>query len=182
MQVIKKNNFWSNGYLDRIKKGALFIYPTDTIYGLGCDATLFSAVKKARKVKGTNHPFSVVAPSKKWIRENCVVLKAHEKWISKLPGKYTLLLNMKNKNCVAKNVSFADTLGVRIPSCWTKNIARRLGRPIISTSANLSGQKPIKKPEETNITVDFFIDGGTLSGKASRIIDLTGKKAKMIRR
>ena len=54
---------------DMIEDGAVFIHPTDTIYGIGCDATNKEAVKKARDIKKSKQPFSVIAPSKDWIYE-----------------------------------------------------------------------------------------------------------------
>ena len=83
-------------FLDEIKSGIVFVYPTDTIYGIGCDATNSSSVLKVRNIKERNDlPFSVVAPSKDWIRDNCEVDAKAEQWLDKLPGPYTLILKLK---------------------------------------------------------------------------------------
>ena len=91
--------------IEKIKSGNIFIYPTDTIYGLGCDATNETAVNQIHSLKErTSKPFSVWAPSIGWIRKNCVVDKRAEQWLTKLPGPYTFILKLKNKNAVAKSV------------------------------------------------------------------------------
>ena len=76
--------------LNDIHKGAVFLCPTDTIYGLGCDARKDDAVKKIREIKGRqDRPFSVIAPTKNWIYENCHVDDNAREWIeNKLPGPY----------------------------------------------------------------------------------------------
>ena len=94
--------------LQRIKDGAVFICPTDTIYGLSCNALLEKSVAKIRKLKQRpDSPFSVWIPSLKWIERNCETTKNKEEqeWLKKLPGPYTFILPFKNKNVLAKNVA-----------------------------------------------------------------------------
>jgi L-threonylcarbamoyladenylate synthase len=182
MRIITKEEFWT-GHVDDVRNGKVFIYPTDTVYGIGCDATNPAAVKKARRIKKTKHPFSVIAPSKSWILKNCKLGSEAKRWLAKLPGPYTLILTMKRK-CVAPEVSFGKSLGIRIPNYWTKEIARRLDMPIITTSANISGKPTIKDKSGMKghcIAADFFIDAGVIDGKPSTIVDLTGKRAVRLR-
>ena len=82
----------------KIKEGAIFIYPTDTIYGIGCSALDKKAVKKIREIKGIadEKPLSIIVPSKLWIEENCRLDFQAQQWIDKLPGPYTLILPLKN--------------------------------------------------------------------------------------
>ena len=71
MQIVTKEEFLGSKafYLKRISGGAVFIYPTDTIYGIGCDATNDAAVKRIREIKHrSENPFSVAVPSKNWIK------------------------------------------------------------------------------------------------------------------
>jgi len=83
MQVITKKEFLDNkeGHIKKIKAGSIFIYPTDTLYGIGCDAGNESIVKKIREVKQTDQPFSVIAPSKDWIKQNLEYLPGFDQWL-----------------------------------------------------------------------------------------------------
>lgn len=165
--------------LDDISKGKIFIHPTDTIYGLGCDATNSDAVKKVRDIKERNTlPFSVIAPNKTWIRENCVVDEKVIEWLKKLPGPYTLILKLKNKNAIAKEVNNnMDTVGVRIINHWFHEAAKELNRPIISTSANRIGSDFMTSIDNLDISIkskiNFIIYEGEKSGKPSTIVNLT---------
>ena len=172
--------------LNEIVDGAVFIYPTDTIYGIGCDATNSDSVKKIRKLKArAENPFSVIAPSLEWVRENCIVTKDGEEWLDKLPGPYTLIFKLK-QDCVAKNVNPGlKTLGIRIPSHWIRNVAAEANVPIVTTSVNKSNEDYMTSLENLNPSIkkgiDFIIYEGEKEGKPSKIIDLTDK-VKVIKR
>ena len=110
-------------FVEDIKNGAIFIYPTDTIYGLGCDAENNESIGLIRKIKyrDKDKPISIIAPSKEWIKKHCIV---EDKLLEKyLPGPYTLILKKKDKNFL-KTVSSNDSLGVRIPDCEFTEIGR----------------------------------------------------------
>ncbi len=170
---------------ERILQGVLFIYPTDTIYGIGCNALDEKAVKKLRKIKKIpTKPVSVIAPSRDWIYENCVVPKKAEEWIKKIPGPYTLILKLKNKKCVAPSINpEADTVGIRIPQHWTTLFFRPLDVPIVTTSANVTGSMFMTKiedlDEEIEMHVDFAIYEGPIKGHASTIVNLSGNGVKV---
>jgi len=165
--------------LEEMQKGKIFIYPTDTVYGIGCNALIPESVTKIREAKNRMaSPFSVIAPNKDWIRENCTISQEAEKWIEKLPGPYTLILNLKNQEATAKEVNQnSGTLGVRIPEHWTTELFSKLEIPFVTTSVNLHGEPPLTslnelKPEIKD-KVDYFIDDGELGGKASTLVNLT---------
>lgn len=168
-----------------LNSNKVVIYPTDTIYGIGCNATNSKSVKKVRLIKKRDSkPFSIIAPSKEWILKNCEVKK---EWLKVLPGPYTLILNLKNNSCISKSVNDSKkTLGVRIPDHWIKDIVKSLNFPIVSTSANTSGKKPMTslKDLEPNILskVDFIFFEGEKSGSPSTIIDYTSGEKKVIKR
>ena len=171
--------------LQWIKNNKVFIYPTDTIYGIGCNATEFTAVKKIREIKKRiTTPFSVIAPSKEWIKNNCLI--ADEKWLDKLPGPYTLILPLKNIHAVAPNVSNGKTLGVRIPDHWFSSIIRELSFPIVTTSANIHGEPFMTSLEtlspEIQSQIDFIIYEGEKKGTPSTLIDLSQNDVKEIKR
>ncbi len=169
------------GIAMQIKHGAILIYPTDTVYGIGCNAEDARAVKKLRQIKGTDHPFSVIAPSKAWIQENLKV--NFPDYLEKLPGPVTLIMIKKVRLLDAATAGL--TLGVRIPDHPIMKLIEKAGAPFITTSANMSGQpapaSPSEIPRELERQVDFVIDGGALPGKPSRIVDLTDREPVVIR-
>lgn len=165
-----------------IVKGDIFIHPTDTIYGLGCNALISGAVQKIRQLKKRpDTPFSVMAPSIEWIKENCLITKKIEKYLKELPGPVTLILKTKNPKAVAPEVNpEGDTLGVRIPDHWFHKIVKELDIPIITTSVNVSGKTFMTSLDDLDTEikrgVDFIIYEGEKQGRPSKIIDLTGEK------
>ncbi len=165
--------------IDKILQGAVIIHPTDTIYGLGCDATNSEAVNKIRDIKVRfTRPFSIIAPSKNWIRENCIIDKKGEEWLSKLPGPYTLILTLKNKEAIATEVNAGlETIGVRLIDHWFNIAATNGNNPIVTTSANLVGEDFMTSIENLNTNikgkVDFTFYEGEKSGRPSTIVDLT---------
>lgn len=169
---------------ERIRNGAVFIYPTDTIYGIGCGALDKNAVEKIRRLKERQtNPFSIIAPSKEWITENCIITKEAKDLLNKLPGPYTFILRLKNKNAVANNVNQGqETIGVRIPDHWFSDVIRELGFPIVTTSANRSGQPFMTSLDDLDQAikdgVDFIIYEGRKEGKPSKIINLVEGKIK----
>src|SRR3989344_8608863 len=182
MEIYTKDQFYSkkNAILKKIKKGAIFIYPTDTIYGIGCDARNLESVKKIFEIKGTREkPFSVIAPSKEWIIKNCDVDDDYGKtWIRKLPGAYTLILRLKNNKIVAKNVNLGNnTLGVRIPNNWISEVVKELGFPIITTSVNKTDNEFMTCLEDLDESikekVEFIIYEGKKSNRPSSVVDLS---------
>ncbi len=180
MRTISKHEFnvYLHDYLLDIEKGALFIYPTDTIYGIGCNAQDKEAVKKLRDVKGrTDTPFSIIPPSKKWILENCFVDDNAREWVEKLPGPYTLVLKLKNKDAIASEVNNGmETIGIRFPDHWFTDIVRKLEKPIITTSANMHGMNFMTNIEDLDSMiksrVKFIIYEGEKKGSPSKIIRL----------
>ncbi len=164
--------------MKKISEGEVFIHPTDTIYGLGCNALDEKAVQAVRNLKDRQDtPFSVWAPSKEWIVENCELGAEGEEWLDKLPGPYTLVLKLKNKKAIAKNVHPANgTVGVRIPNHWFSLVVRELNIPIVTTSANRVGQGFMTSIEnidpEIRRGVRFVVYEGEKSGRPSQIVDL----------
>jgi len=167
--------------IDSIKKGKIFIYPTDTIYGLGCNALDKEAVEKIKQIKqrDSDKPLSIIAPSTEWINKNLIIDKNTD--LKKyFPGPYTLILKKKNPNFLSW-VSNTDSLGIRIPKCDFTKIIQKSELPFITTSVNLAGEKTITRiseiPEKIKKQVDEVIDIGVLNGKPSSLI-INGKEVK----
>jgi len=171
----------------KILQNKIFIIPTDTVYGISCDATSTRLVKKVRKIKHCKQPFSVIAPTKKWIRDNCIVNSKVEKWLKKLPGPFTLVLKLKNKNVISKEVYNREnnTLGVRIPDHWITDVVKKINIPLITTTANVHGKNYMTyidnlDPEIRN-KVDLIISVGIKRGHPSTIIHIDDEE-KIIKR
>ncbi|MDP7506120.1 MAG: L-threonylcarbamoyladenylate synthase [Candidatus Woesearchaeota archaeon] len=187
MRIIDKEEFQLNKekILREIELGAVFIHPTDTIYGLGCNALIPEAVKRIRKIKNRSEgPFSVIVPSKEWIINNTECSKAD--WLEKLPGPYTLICKLKNKSAVAEEtIPNINSLGMRIPKHWFTKVSEKLNIPIVSTSANSVGGDFMTSLEnlspEIKSQVDFIIYEGEKSGKPSKVVDLTKEKVDILR-
>ena len=188
MKILTKEEVLANKQvvLEVIKNGAVFIHPTDTIYGLGCLATDRKAVNVIRMIKERPQaPFSVIAPNKNWIKMHCNINDEADSWIEKLPGPYTLI--MKCKDGVACNVAPGlDSLGIRMPSHWFFDLVAEIGLPIVTTSANKTGQQFMTSlenmDEDVAMHTSFIVYEGEKHGKPSSIVDLTKKKAKVIER
>jgi L-threonylcarbamoyladenylate synthase len=184
MLVVTKEEFLleKEKYFDLIREGRIFIYPTDTIYGIGCSALHEGAVQKIREVKDRSvAPFSVIAPSQEWILANLETEGKAKDWLNKLPGPYTLIMKKKEDFCVAKPVSGDyPTLGVRIPEHWMSKLVAELGVPIVTTSVNKKGKEFMVNLEtldsDIKHCVDFAIDVGECKGMPSNIIHLEGEE------
>ena len=190
METVTKGKFLTDKarFLKLIRNGAVFIHPTDTIYGIGCDAINEKAVQQIREAKQRDSkPFSVIAPSKSWISDNCEVSSEGRKWLAKIPGPYTLVLKLKKKSAVAAAViAGVDTIGVRMPRHWFTDMVAELGFPVVSTSANLTGQPYMTSIDNLNENVkkkvDFMIYEGKKEGKPSTIVKLSGKEVEVVER
>ncbi len=168
---------------DKIKRlileGKVFVYPTDTVYGMGCDAKNEKSVKRIRDIKKRrDKPFSVIAPSKDWIIRNC---KVKMKDLDILPGPYTIIAKLK-KDAVCSDVNLGmDTIGLRIPKHWFSGLIGELGIPVVTTSVNVSGKKYMTSIDNIDIKikekVDFLVYEGKLDGRPSNIVNLvTGEE------
>lgn len=166
--------------LHEIHKGAIFLYPTDTIYGIGCNAKNDECVRKIREIKGRKDvPFSVIAPNKGWIYKNCHLTEEAKIWTEeKLPGPYTLVLKLKNKDAISNEVSPGlETIGVRIPDHWCSKAVSIANVPLITTSANVTGENFMTSLDNLSPQIkahmNFIIYEGELNGRPSNIVDFS---------
>jgi tRNA threonylcarbamoyl adenosine modification protein (Sua5/YciO/YrdC/YwlC family) len=166
-----------------LKKGGLIIYPTDTVYGLGCDITNVKAMQKLAKIKGVKlekAQFSFICKDlsnlSNYVKQ---IDSATFKLLKRaLPGPYTFVLpGSKTLPNAFKN---KKTVGIRIPdNPIAIELVHLLGNPIVSTSIHDEDTlleyttDPELIYEKWNNLVDVVIDGGYGSNHASTIIDLT---------
>ena len=177
--------------VDCLKNDGVIIYPTDTVYGLGCDITNSRALEKLAKIKGIKLEkanFSFVCSSLSNISDYVKQIDTSTFKILKraLPGPYTFIL--PGNNDLPKEFRKKKTVGIRVPA---NNIALQivemLGNPIVSTSIHDEDEvieystDPELIFEKWNNKVDLVIDGGYGDNVASTIIDLTGYEPEVIR-
>ena len=169
-----------------MRNGKIFVYPTDTIYGLGCNALNSEAVRKLRMIKDRSlKPFSVIAPSKEWIFKNFKVMKKEH--INKLPGPFTFILDKKNNNSVSREVALrGSSVGIRIPDCYFTKLVSKSKIPFVTTSVNISGRNYATSIREIDRKifdkVDIIIDDGVLNRRPSVLLDYRGEIPKIVKR
>lgn len=171
-----------------LANGGVVLYPTDTVYGLGANIFDNRAVKRVFDIKERSYvkPLSILVSDVRAIDVVAKVSLSQKEIInSYLPGPYTFILN-KRKAVPRLVTGGLSNVGVRVPDCKLAcNLANIF--PITTTSANLSDDEMLSRPDEIlnqlNQEVDLVIDVGELkSNKASSIIDLSGFKPKILRK
>jgi tRNA threonylcarbamoyl adenosine modification protein (Sua5/YciO/YrdC/YwlC family) len=171
--------------------GGIIIYPTDTVYGIGCSIENKNAIERIYLVKRQriDKPFSFVCSDLTNISEYAHVSNAAFKIMKHLiPGPYTFILPAARMKQLPKIlVSKRRTVGVRVPdSLATLGIVRELGHPILSTSVTDENGEVLADPdvfiELFNNAVDLILDGGALATQQSTVLDLTGDEAVVVRK
>lgn len=177
--------------VDVLKNGGLVIYPTDTIYGLGCDITNTKALERIAKIKGVKLEkanFSFVCYDLSHISDYVKQIDTATFKILKraLPGPYTFIL--PGNNSLPKEFKKKTTVGIRVPdNAIALEIVRQLGNPIVSTSIHDEdavleySTDPELIFEKWQNLVDMVIDGGYGDNVGSTIIDLSGSEPVVIR-
>jgi tRNA threonylcarbamoyl adenosine modification protein (Sua5/YciO/YrdC/YwlC family) len=177
-----------NKAVDVLKNGGVIIYPTDTVYGFGCDIFNKEALERIYTIKqdaGTKL-FSFLCHDLKDISKYAKVSDYAYKMMKKLlPGPYTFVLPAARE--VPKKLwTKRRTVGIRIPNNnIALTLAKELGNPIVSTSVTTRKGEILFDPLEMqiifNLQVDLMLSCGALEGKPSSIIDLSGDEPEIIR-
>lgn len=170
---------------ERIKKGEVVVLPTDTVYGLICDAKNNKAIDRIFKIKkrDRNKPIAIFVKDIEMAKEFAYISKREEAILKEVwPGKTTVILNGKKE---LSDLLYKDgKIGMRVPDhSLIISLVEETG-PLAQTSANISGENSCTI-EEIKIQLreegpDFFLDGGKLEGSPSEVVDITGK-TKVIR-
>ena len=166
-----------------IQNGGIVVYPTDTVWGMGCDPFNQSAVEKLFQVKGKKEDgLSIMLNHSRAIGDYCEINQAAGKIIQEfLPGPITLIL--RSKSNFAKGVTRDDNIAVRIPSNKTALELAKEG-PVVTTSANEHNSEIAKNMDEAIQTFGsqcVYLDGEKPAGVESTIIDLTKDKPEIKR-
>lgn len=177
--------------VDVLKEGGLIIYPTDTVYGLGCDITNSKALEKIAKIKGIKLEkanFSFICYDLSNLSDFVKQIDTSTFKILKktLPGPYTFIL--PGNNNLPKEFKKKKTVGIRVPDHQVaREIVKMLGNPIVSTSIHDDDEvieyatDPELIFEKWQNIVDLVIDGGYGDNQASTIIDLSGFEPIVVR-
>ena len=174
---------------DILRGGGVVAYPTDTIYGFGCDIFSKKGLERIYQLKGRDKKksLSFVCSDLSHISQYAKVSNYAYRILKRfLPGPYTFILEASSQ-VPRMLMPKRKTVGIRVPDNRIAiAIVEKLGNPIISTSANISGENAISDPFEIeNLmgkNLDLTIDGGVLAGDASTVIDMTGDFPMLLRK
>lgn len=178
--------------VDAMRDDGLVIYPTDTLYAIGCDATSRKATEALCRIKGLNpqknalavvcHDFSQASEFARIDNRAFAIMRRY------LPGPFTFIL--PSSPSMPKIFKGRKQVGIRIPdNDVARELARSLGTPLLTTSLPSDGLQPeeITEPGEIELRaetmgVEMLIDGGTGSAVPSAVIDLTDSSAPVVLR
>lgn len=179
--------------LDTLEAGGVIIFPTETSYGIGCDATNTDAVRRVFEIKGrpTGKGLPIIIPSKEQVFEyvdfnESAAALAERFW----PGDLNIIAPVAEDSSVVQECAQDGTQSVRVSSHpVASTLARRFGKAIVATSANRSGEdalydiKRVKDAfREHADEIDFVLDGGSLPPRpASTTVKVVNDRIELIR-
>ncbi len=174
---------------DLIAKGEIIVYPTDTLYGFGVDATNSQAIKKLNILKLREQAYSIIVNSYQMAEKHVYIPdKLKKQFKNFFPGPYTGIFKKKSESDLSSLVNPGlETIGIRIPkSEFIIDLVALLQKPIITTSVNVHGEPSLNNPEEiknkfSKITV-FTNSKINRYSKGSTIVDFTSSPMVLLRR
>jgi tRNA threonylcarbamoyl adenosine modification protein (Sua5/YciO/YrdC/YwlC family) len=174
---------------DTLKDGGVIAYPTDTIYGLGCDLSQKDAIERIHRLKrlSKNKRLSIICADLKDISKYAYVPDyAYRIMRSLVPGPYTFILEA-TKLIPKIMLTNQKTIGIRVPlHTIPLALVKELGHPIITTSVTKADESLYNEPEEIDQmfgkALDVVIDGGIIVPEHSSIIDFTDEQPRLLRR
>ena len=170
------------------RTGKIFIYPTDTIYGIGGNPFDQNVIKRISEIKVRDekkHFIWLISDIENVLNYVDITIENHINLLQKLwPSPVTVILNLNDRT---KEITNQETAAIRIPdNTFCLKLLKEISRPLISTSVNTSGETPLIKIEQiinkftTHVDAIFF-SSQQESEKSSTIIDLTSIEPKLIR-
>lgn len=173
--------------LKALENGEVIVYPTDTLYGFGVDATNTEAILRLNRLKGRSQPLSIVLESIVHMQDFAKFdnkIKSHLKKL--FPGPYTVLLASRNRELSPFVQNGSPKIGIRTPDhFFPVKLVQLLGKPIITTSINRHGNDPINDVTQVEIdfpNVDIFEDSTHTPSIGSTIIDYTASPPEIVRK
>ena len=172
---------------DALNNGEIIVYPTDTLYGFGVDATNTKAIQNLNRLKGRVQPLSIIINT---IEEISDFSKINESLLNEIkkyfPGKYTALLNAKKHNLSPLIQNGSTKIGLRIPNhSFPIKLTKLLKKPIVTTSINRHGNEALNDVTQVEIdfpNIDIFEDVNHNPSKGSTIIDFSQTPYQVIRK
>jgi len=183
--MIVKNNKIDSAIYD-LKNGNIIIYETDTLYGLGADATNKLAVQKINNLKKRKTPLSIMLDSIDSIKKYANITSYIKNELIKIfPGPFTVLLDSKKSDLCDLVKSNSSKIGIRIPNNkFCIDLLKKYKKPIVTTSVNIHNQKALNNIDEID---DIFFNINIYKGlvkensRGSTILDFTCNPPKIIR-
>ena len=169
-----------------LSAGGIVIFPTDTVYGIGCDPFNRNAVRKIYKIKNREHskPLPVLTYSKDTAKKIAYFDSYSERIANSMwPGPLTMILKLRDKR-LEETLNVTGKIAVRVPNNRCILELLKLCKYIVGTSANVSGMGSTTDPSECEgmAGYDFMLDGGRItSGRESTVVEMIGKDLKIHR-
>ncbi|MDP6857643.1 MAG: L-threonylcarbamoyladenylate synthase [Candidatus Nitrosopelagicus sp.] len=187
MKQVSSNSIGMALAVQSIKNGGVVIFPTDTVYGIGCDPYNENAVARIYELKNRDDtkPLPILGYSKQFL-ENIVEFDEITNKITEKfwPGRLTIVLPLKDDK-LKKLSRGTNTLAVRVPNNKCVLTFLKQCKLLIGTSANISGEKPFTNPQAIKneiLDCDIFLNDGIIdSSGASTVIKIENKKIKILR-
>ncbi len=169
---------------NKILENNIFVHPTDSGYFLACNAQNKELVAQLRELKKVSmQPFAIIAPNKEWIYDNFNIDSKQKAVVEKLGKRsvidgqehnVTLVLELKNKQAIAKNVAPGlDTVAVRIPDHWIMDFFSEIEKPFVSTTANTVGGNFVTHHDDISDQVEKQVSLIIKDGKKEGIPNIT---------
>jgi len=170
-----------------VNRGGIAIFPTDTVYGIGCDPYNKESVRRIYEIKSRN--ISKFVPVLTYSKETAAMIVDFDEFTKRIvdkfwPGPLTVILKLTDEK-LKKSLNLKDKIAIRVPDHKCTLELLKKCNFLVGTSANISGSSSYTNPDECFKNVqgyDIFIDGGTITSKAeSTIIEIEDEKIKIIR-
>ena len=170
-----------------LRRGGVIVYPTDTLYGFGCDAKNESAIQKINSIKGRISPMSVLVPNKETASSWMNISELDKKNVLEILGGSTTVIISVIDEVVSNSITGdKQTLGMRIPDHdFCQKLSHAYPNPITTTSVNRTRQEPLTNPEkilsEFAHEIDLIIEDGIIEGSGSTIYNFQDRELNILR-
>lgn len=189
METKRKTKEEMDEVIECLEAGGVAAFPTDTVYGLGVVYDDESALNRLKEAKGRpeNKPIPLMISNLKQIESVAVVTDKAKKLIQKfMPGAFTIILK-KREDVPAYVTNGFDTIGIRMPDDdFILEMMNRIGKPLLVTSANMSGMPTgttfIEVIEQLEGRIDMIVKGMCGFKESSTIVDVSTDAVKLIRK